>query len=231
MIRPHYHVLVCDYDGTLATDGRVDEATTAALERVRASSRKLVMVTGRQVPDLVRVFPEIELFDLVVAENGGVLFRPLSGTERTLAGPPPPPFVAALARRRISPLSVGRVIVATREPHAGAVREVTRELGLDLQVILNKGAVMVLPAGVDKATGMQTALEELALSGHDAVGVGDAENDLAFLSRCGCAVAVSNALAHVKKRADLVTDGARGAGVVELIDRLLGSEPTERLSP
>jgi hydroxymethylpyrimidine pyrophosphatase-like HAD family hydrolase len=82
---------------------------------------------------------------------------------------------------------------------------------------------MVLPAGVDKASGMEAALGELALSSRDAVGVGDAENDLAFLSRCGCAVGVSNALAHVKERADLVTDGARGAGVAELIGRLLST--------
>ncbi len=176
----------------------MDQATLAALDRFRASSRKLIMVTGRQVPDLVRAFPELELFDLVVAENGGVLFRPPNGTERPLAGPPPTTFVAALARRKLSPLSVGRVIVATREPHGQAVLAVIRELGLHLEVILNKGAIMVLPAGVDKASGMEAALGELALSSRDAVGVGDAENDLAFLSRCGCAVAVSNALAHVR---------------------------------
>ena len=51
------------------------------------------------------------------------------------------------------------------------------------------------------------------------VGVGDAENDLAFLSICGLAVAVANALDHVKASVDWITEGPRGAGVVELLAR------------
>ena len=56
-----------------------------------------------------------------------------------------------------------------------------RDLGLELQVIFNKGAVMVLPAGVNKASGLAAALADLGLSPHNVVGVGDAENDHAFL--------------------------------------------------
>ena len=50
-------------------------------------------------------------------------------------------------------------------------------------MIFNKGAVMILPSGVNKATGLAAALEELGLSPHNVVGVGDAENDHAFLER------------------------------------------------
>jgi hydroxymethylpyrimidine pyrophosphatase-like HAD family hydrolase len=45
-----------------------------------------------------------------------------------------------------------------------------------------------------------------------------------FLRRCGLAVAVANALPTVKEIADLVTEGARGAGVSELIDRWLAGD-------
>jgi hydroxymethylpyrimidine pyrophosphatase-like HAD family hydrolase len=219
-----YHALVCDYDGTLATGGRVDDATLDALERVRASRRKRVLVTGRQLPDLMEVFPRLDLFDAIVVENGAVLYRPSDRSERVLAEPPPTEFVAALSRRGVSPLSLGRVIVATWEPQETVVLEVIRELGLELQVIFNKGAVMVLPSGVNKASGMDAALAELGLSRHNIVGVGDAENDHAFLARCECSVAVANALDAVKERADLTTAGARGAGVIELVDRLLQSD-------
>ena len=61
-------------------------------------------------------------------------------------------------------MSTGRVIVATWEPHETIVLETIRDLGLELQVIFNKGAVMVLPAGVNKATGLAAALEQLGLS-------------------------------------------------------------------
>jgi hypothetical protein len=65
------------------------------------------------------------------------------------------------------------------------------------------------------------ALDELGLSPHNAVGVGDAENDHAFLAQCECAVAVANAIPKLKERADWVTAGDHGAGVVELIGKLV----------
>jgi HAD superfamily hydrolase (TIGR01484 family) len=140
-----YHALACDYDGTIATGGRVDDATLSALERLRASRRKLVLVTGRQLPDLLDILPRIDLFDRVVVENGAVLYRPHDRTEQALAEPPPEEFVAVLRERGVSPLAVGRVIVATSEPQQAAVLDAIRQLGLELQVIFNKGAVMVLP--------------------------------------------------------------------------------------
>jgi len=98
------------------------------------------------------------------------------------------------------------------------------ELGLDLQVILNKGAVMVLPASVNKATGLRAALDELGLSPQAVVGIGDAENDEAFLAMSGCGVAVANALDSVKAQADHVTSGEDGAGVREVIDSLISDD-------
>jgi hydroxymethylpyrimidine pyrophosphatase-like HAD family hydrolase len=219
-----YHVLATDYDGTLAHDGRVDDATVAALRRLRESGRRLVLVTGRELLDLQNHFSSLDLFDRVVAENGALIYRPMTKDERVLASPPPPAFLDELKRRGVNPVSVGRVIVATWEPHQTAVLDAIRRLGLELQVIFNKGAVMVLPGGVNKATGLTAALEELGYSPHNAVGIGDAENDHAFLARCECAVAVTNALPSLKERADWVTRGDHGAGVVELIQALLGND-------
>ncbi|MBW4576027.1 MAG: Cof-type HAD-IIB family hydrolase [Aphanothece sp. CMT-3BRIN-NPC111] len=219
-----YLALATDYDGTLASEGRVLEETIAALERLRQSGRKLILVTGRELDDLLRVFPEIELFDMVVAENGALLYRPDTREEKPLTSSPPEEFVKALRDRGVDPLSVGRVIVATWHPHETTVLEAIRDLGLELQVILNKDAVMVLPSGVNKASGLSAALSELGLSPHNTVGIGDAENDQALLSLCECGVAVANALPMLKECADFVTKGARGAGVVELIDQLIASE-------
>jgi hydroxymethylpyrimidine pyrophosphatase-like HAD family hydrolase len=219
----HYLVLATDYDGTLAHHGHVDEPTMEAVRRLRESGRALVLVTGRQLEDLLAIFPEITVFDRIVAENGAVLYNPHSRETRALAAPPSPALLAHLQERGV-PHSVGHVIVATHEPHEVAVLEAIRTLGLELQVIFNKGAVMVLPSGVNKATGLDAALCELGMSRHNCVGVGDAENDHAFLSRCECAVAVANALPMLKKEADWVTQGLAGAGVVELIDGLVAAD-------
>ena len=213
--------LATDYDGTLAHDGAVDETTTQALVDFKRSGRKLIMVTGRELPDLMRVFPRLDLFDRVVAENGALLYNPDAKKERPLAPEPPESFVELLRAKGVGPLSVGRSIVATWEPHEKAVLEAIRELGLEMQIIFNKGAVMILPAGVNKASGLAAALDDLGLSAHNVVAVGDAENDHAFMQACGFAVAVANALPAVKDEADLVTRGARGAGVSELMANLV----------
>lgn len=223
----HYLALATDYDGTIAHDGVVDDATIAALERLRRGARKLILVTGRELSDLQDVMPRLDLFTLVVAENGALLYDPANKEEYELADAPPEPFVARLRQLGIEPLSVGRVIVATWEPNEAAVLTAIRDLQLDLQITFNKGAVMVLPGGITKASGLAAALERLELSPLNCVGIGDAENDLAFLDLCGLAVAVANALDSVKERAGLVTGAARGAGVVELIDRVLATDLTE----
>ncbi|PBB27831.1 MULTISPECIES: HAD-IIB family hydrolase [unclassified Mesorhizobium] len=217
----YFIALATDYDGTLAHDGIVSKTTLAALERFKKSGRKLVLVTGRELPDLKRVFPEIGLFDKVVAENGALIYTPASEEERVISPSPETEFVSRLKKQGVKPLSVGRSIVATWEPHQTTVLETIKKMGLELEIIFNKGAVMILPSGINKATGLAAALQDLRLSPHNVVGVGDAENDHAFLKACGCSVAVDNAIPAVKTTADLVTRGARGKGVEELADRLI----------
>lgn len=213
--------LACDYDGTLARDGVVQPETIAALHALRDSGRGLLMVTGRTLDDLGKIFHHAELFDRIVAENGAVLFRPSTGETVELSAAPPPKFVDALRQAGVAPLELGRVIVATREPHETTVLHLIHQLGLELQVVFNKGAVMVLPTGVNKATGLKKALKQLQLLPENVVAVGDAENDHAFFEYCGFSVAVANALPAVREHADWVTTASHGAGVVELIHRIL----------
>ena len=215
--------LAVDYDGTVARNGRVDAATVAALEEIKKSGRKLILVTGRDLDDLQRVFPEIGIFNLVVAENGAVLFDPDTKKEELLAAAPAEKLIGYLQHRKVAPLSVGRCIVATWEPNETIVLEAIRDLGLELHIIFNKGAVMVLPAEVNKASGLKQALKRLRLSPYNVVGIGDAENDQAFLRACGCSVAVANALPTVKENADFVV-ADHGAGVAELAKLLIETD-------
>lgn len=220
--------LATDYDGTLASHGKVRPATLAALGRLKASGRQLVMVTGRELPDLRRVFAHLALFDAVVAENGALLWRAATGEEQQLTASAPPPLVEALRARGLQPLAVGRSIIATAAEYAPVVEQTIRELGLGWRTILNKDSVMSLPAGVDKASGLIAALATLALSSAEVLGVGDAENDYAFLAECGVSAAVANALPDLKAAVDIVTPEPEGAGVAWLIDRLL--EDPDRLA-
>lgn len=242
-----YSALATDFDGTIAQDGVVDDATLAALQRWRGVDRQIILITGRRLDDFLTIFTPIELFDLVVAENGAALYFPGDRNVKLLADPPPQAFIDQLQDRiaqsdppesisgefsqlagkyGLGGLEIGRVIVATWVPHDVTAQQLIQEQALDLQIIMNKGAVMILPTEVDKASGLKTALQELDLDPQTVVGVGDAENDLPFLNLCGHSVAVANALPALKQQVDFVTQGSRGAGVAELIDRLIELQST-----
>jgi HAD superfamily hydrolase (TIGR01484 family) len=216
-----YQVLATDFDGTLAHDGRVSQETLAALQRFIASGRRLILVTGRELPQLQSVFPELHLFHWVVAENGGLLYEPSTKKEILVGNPPSQALVETLYHRGVSSISVGRCIIATWSPFENTVLEAIRDLGLELQIIFNKGAVMVLPAGVNKAFGLEQALKEMKLSTHNTVGVGDAENDHAFLQVCEFSAVVANALPSLKEVVDVVLSADHGRGVELLIDSIL----------
>jgi len=219
-----YLVLATDYDGTLATDGQVSAETVAAIERVRLSGRRTILVTGRRLDELLAVFPEVRLFDYVVAENGALVYAPRRKETILLGKGPPPAFIERLRSLGVDRIEVGQVIVATWLPYHTAVLQVIQEMGLELLVIFNKEAVMVLPAGVNKATGLDYALRKMGLSFHETVGIGNAENDHSFLESCECPVAVANAVSSVREIAALVTQGQAGRGVTELIDELIADD-------
>jgi hydroxymethylpyrimidine pyrophosphatase-like HAD family hydrolase len=219
-----YLALVTDYDGTIAIDGKMADAAVTSIERLRLSGRRAVLVTGRRLEDLLVILPHVHLFDYLVAENGAVVYEPRTRRETLLANPPPPEFIERLRALGVGPIEVGRVVVATWLPHHIAVLQAIQETGLELHVIFNRAAVLVLPTGVNKATGMDYALRKLGLSPHEAVGIGDAENDHSFLDRCECAVAVANAAPSIRKLAAFVTKKEAGQGVAELIDELIADD-------
>ena len=219
----YFVAFALDYDGTLALDGKVDARTLESLRLVKETGRKLILVSGRELPDLQSTFDELEIFDLAVLENGGLLYNPKTCEKHILTATPSPDFIERLKELGVAPLSIGDSIVATWQPHETAVLQAISELGLDLQIIFNKGAVMILPSGVNKASGLSAALDRLGLSCHNVVAIGDAENDIAFLKASGCSAAVANAIDSVKAIADFhVAD--HGKGVQELARYLIDSD-------
>jgi len=156
-------------------------------------------------------------------ENGALLYRPATGEHLEL-GEAPPAKLVELLRARGVPISVGQSIIATVEPHETVVLQSIRELGLERPVIFNKGAVMILPPGINKASGLARALAELGLSARNLVAAGDAENDHALLDAAEYSVAVANAIPTLKEAADRVTLGTRGDGVLEVIADLIDND-------
>jgi len=221
--QPVYCALATDGDGTLVKEGRMASATVAALKRWRESGRKLILTTG-EIPKDVAKFPHVDLFDLVVAENGALLYDPATKKEQVLAVPPPARLVRALKQAKIDPLRQGRVMLATKNSQEKAVEKVLAELHTDWRIQRNRKNVMILPDGVNKASGLAAALKRMRLSPDAVLAMGDAENDVALFQECGCGVAVANALPKLKKQAQYVTHGSIGRGVVEMVKKICDEE-------
>ena len=212
------HVLACDFDGTIAEHGRMAGATVRALERVRESGRKVVLVTGRTLSDLEGTCPECErLFDAVVGENGAVLYLPREREFRRLGEPPEPALLRDLRRRGVA-FSLGMSSIHTSAAAAEAALGAIRATGVDRTLIFNRNSLMLLPCGVTKGSGLEAALGAVEVSPHNAIGIGDAENDRAFLTLCEYGVAVADAVPALRERADYVTRAPAARGVVEFIE-------------
>jgi hypothetical protein len=217
-----YSALACDGDGTLMRRGRLARRTATALERLRAAGGKVIFVTG-EVRDDFSPLAKTGLFDCVIGENGGVLFCMGTDKLKQLAERPPAAVIRAL-RKLVHPLKVGRVIMSTGRANAAALGHVLAAHAIDWHVVSNRKDVMALPSGVSKATGLAAALKALGLSARKTVGIGDAENDVPLLEACGLGVAVADAVAIVKERADWVTGAPGPDGVIELIGRMLADD-------
>jgi hydroxymethylpyrimidine pyrophosphatase-like HAD family hydrolase len=210
----YFRAVAIDYDGTLA-DGQVRPDTLAALAEARTRHIRVILVTGRIMSELQAVFPDaLDHVDAIVAENGAVLANQ-AGT-RLLAAPVGRAVSGELGARGVASRS-GQVLVACAAANESAASEVIRELGLDCRLVRNRAELMIVPAGVTKGTGLIAALDDMGLSRHNVIGVGDAENDHSLLDACEVGVAVANAVDAIRAHADVVLSSPDGQGVAELL--------------
>src|SRR3954463_5010344 len=103
----NFVALAADYDGTIAKDGRVDAETVEAFDLLKSRGKKLILVTGRELPELKSCFPELDMFDIVIAENGALMYRPFDGSVKELGPRPPEALIGALKASGVAPMSVG----------------------------------------------------------------------------------------------------------------------------
>jgi hydroxymethylpyrimidine pyrophosphatase-like HAD family hydrolase len=212
----YFRAVALDYDGTLT--GAEEHPTADVLEAVaeaREQGCRVILVTGRILEELREVFPTCDRsFDAVVAENGAVLS--IDGTTRVLAPPVEFELDQALVDRGV-PFRRGSVLLATLEAHAAEVQQEIRLLGLECQLIRNRTQLMVLPSGISKGFGVAQVLTELGLSLHNAIAIGDGENDHSLLGGCEIGVSVANAVEGLRRHADLVLPEPGGAGVAKFL--------------
>ena len=214
-------VIATDYDGTIATDGVAGSAVREAIRKARQRGVLVVIVTGRILSELRQVAGCLDFVDGVVAENGGVVALP-NGHTTLLGRSPPLALITRLTERGID-FKVGRCVIELDADFADVAIALIRQLELPLAITFNRGRMMLLPASVSKASGLRELLDTLGESVHNAVGIGDAENDHDLLSCCEHGVAVGWGSSRLKEAACHVIDGDGPAAVAAYIDRISDS--------
>jgi hydroxymethylpyrimidine pyrophosphatase-like HAD family hydrolase len=212
--------IACDFDGTGATDGRFAPEAAGALDEAKRNGIATILATGRVLEELRASDVDFSIFDAVVAENGAILWLPASGRLLQLGDSPPEHLLGALRSRGI-PFQAGTVVIGTWTRHLPQVIDLIVESGEDLQPVLNRGALMVLPSQVNKGTGVARALEELRRSEHNLVAFGDAENDYPLFRLAEVAVAARGSVPGIEAIADDRLTLSGGAGVARWIMDLL----------
>jgi hydroxymethylpyrimidine pyrophosphatase-like HAD family hydrolase/CheY-like chemotaxis protein len=219
----HLKILACDLDGTLAKNGVVAPETWDLLHQVKTSGLSLILATGRVIESFIDSGPFAEFFEVIVAEDGAVVFSPRMNTIKLPFGRLSSVVVQRLEEMKI-PLERGMSIVATRVPYDEVIHRVLQEINVGVTIEYNNGAVMLLPPGATKGTGLSYALQDLGYSPRNLVGCGDAENDSSLLEMAELAVAVPNAIPKIKALADVVLPQDpedTGTGINMLLKQLL----------
>jgi hydroxymethylpyrimidine pyrophosphatase-like HAD family hydrolase len=225
----HLTIIACDLDGTLADGGVVAPETWLSLTRAKEAGLTIILVTGRILDDFSAEGPFTDICEAIVAEDGAVVYFPRRDEVVLPFG-----HLADDVVKRLSdvPVDRGLAIISTTAAYDERLLEVLREAGGGLTLEYNKDAVMALPPGATKGTGLLYALRELGYSPRNVVACGDAENDTSLFEPVELSVAVANAVTELRSHADVVLDQEDGHGVRTLLDQLIaGTIPNRHPRP
>jgi HAD superfamily hydrolase (TIGR01484 family) len=209
-------IMAFDFDGTLAVNGDVPPELESALARCRDSGHVLFLVTGRRY-ETVQLGYLGSLFAGIVWENGAVLSHTASGETYLPFGQLDARLLKAIEAAGI-PFERGLAIAATWTPHDQALWRILSSHGGSTSVEYNKGAVMVLPPGATKGSGLERLLALCGLSPRNLAAFGDAENDLSMMTLAEVSVAVGDAVPAVIETADVHATAPGPQGVLEILN-------------
>ena len=184
--------IALDLEGTLDERDRLSKAAMVAVDEIRDGTLVAVLGTGRILTELDAASPGLsDRFDAAVAENGAVLA--LGDEVPDLTEPVEEALSTELTNEDVT-LRRSRVLLAGDTVYSSRRRGRPSARPSIARSRSNRGALMIVPAGVSKATGLQAALNERGISAHNSLALGDAGDDLALLPCGRDRVAVANAV-------------------------------------
>ena len=220
-------VFAVDIDGTLTENGGgiIHLAALAKLRQLEKLGYNVVYVTGRSSIEAYVLAVFGGTTRIAIGENGGAItvapqdHRLLASRDRCMEGYEIlRKSIDGVQQKPVFPRMTEVVLLRTFDLKEG--QKILDENGLALYLSDSKYAFHINEKGVDKATGLQEALKMLKADPEEAVAIGDSETDVPMYGICGHSIALAHAEDHVKKKADHVTAGREGTGLVEAIDHV-----------
>ncbi|BAD86490.1 hydrolase, HAD superfamily [Thermococcus kodakarensis KOD1] len=220
-----------DIDGTITyPDRRLHEKALEAIRLAESLGVPVMLVTGNTVQFGEAAAILIGTSGPVVGEDGGALsikegklrkrvYLTNMDEEWILWGELKKRYPEALLSFSMPERKAGLVVLRTVP--VKAVRELIKELGLNLIAVDSGFAIHIKKPWINKGTGIEKACEYLGISPKEVAHIGDGENDLDAFGVVGYRVAVAQAPESLKEKADYVTTKPYGEGGAEAIEHIL----------
>jgi phosphoglycolate phosphatase (TIGR01487 family) len=221
-----FGAIVTDYDRTVTDlDLHLSGPVLSLLRKFQEGEGvAVVLATGRDLKFVRGIGKELGFMDALVCENGAVLWFPRD--DRVVCLGDGSSAKAMLSDMEI-PFEAGEVVVSVKETYEKELRAALGVRGRGLTLEANRGTLMVLPEGIDKASGVRRALAELGRHDAGLICIGDGENDLSLFSMASFKVATAEAVDSLKEAADFVCEGAGSAGVERFLLELIEGREAE----
>lgn len=236
--RMNVKVLALDLDGTVFGRGPLNLEEVVLLRKLQARGIGIVLCSGRTLHYVMGIARCLGTTGPLVCEEGTIVYdqnhhqkiingditkiRELRGSMHRLLP------LCRIPRESHHDKEV--ILALDREPRIDLdtfeteIKQVLERNRLDLNVTSSDEMINVIPAGIDKGFGLQTALSMMGLREEGIIAIGDAPNDIPLLKRANYAAAVANAHPRVKEIVDFVSRFDDGEGVSELAQHILDNK-------
>ena len=184
---------------------------------------RVFFVTGRSSVEAYVLSVFLGITRVAIGENGGVVSK--GPSDHTIIGNKDlclkgydllKQYISNIETKPVFPRLSEVVLQRTFDIEEG--RNIFKEKGLNLDLVDSKYAFHINELGVNKAKGLNLALEFLNIEPNEVVAIGDSETDIPVFRNYGLSIALGHSDNEVKKHSDHVVIGEEGVGLCDAID-------------
>ena len=214
-----------DIDGTLTENGNgmIYLPAVSKMRFLEKIGYRVFFVTGRSSIEAYVLSVFLGITRVAIGENGGVVSK--GPSDHTILGNKDlclkgfeilKQSISYVDTKPVFPRLSEVVLQRTFDIEEG--KKIFKEKGLKLDLVDSKYAFHINELGVNKAKGVNLALEFLNIEPTEVVAIGDSETDIPVFGNCGLSIALGHSDDEVKVHADHVVSGKEGVGLCDAID-------------